>query len=258
MIIDAHCHCPFGKLDVNELKRECEKIISEFGRSGIDKSCVMHSGYYGSFYHDEDAQTELAECLVKIIEMYPDKFYALLTLNGLLPSDFLIKTLDKYIVNGPLTGIKLTIQMNARDKRLEEVARFMEKHDIPVLWHCWYKTTCKYQFESDPQDIAYFAKKYPKIRILMAHMTGCGRRGVQDIKDCPNVVIDTSGSQPYDGYLDYTLKELGSDRVLYGSDYPCRDIPTQLGRIHASDLSPEVRGKVLCSNALKFYTKKGN
>ncbi|OGV36380.1 MAG: hypothetical protein A2020_02580 [Lentisphaerae bacterium GWF2_45_14] len=258
MIIDAHLHCPFGKMDVDELKRECEKILYEFGRSGIDKSCVMHCGGYGTFYHDAAAQLELAECLVKIIEMFPDKFYALLTLNGMLPANILIGALDKYIVKGPLTGVKFTIQMNARDKRLEEVARFIEKHDIPVLWHCWYKTTHKYPLESDPRDVSYFARKFPRIRILMAHLTGCGRRGVQDIKDCPNVLIDTSGSQPYDGYLDYALKALGPDRVLYGSDYPCRDIPTQLGRVYASELSPEVREKVLCVNALKFYTKKGN
>jgi len=257
MIIDAHFHCPFGKLNTGELKKECEKIISEFGRSGIDKSCVMHSGSYGTFYHDADAQMEIAECLVNIIKMYPDKFYALLTLNGLLPSETLIDSLKRYVVNGPLTGVKLTTQMNARDNRLEGVCRFMEEHDIPVLWHCWYKTTCKYQFESDPQDIAFFAKKYPKIRILMAHLTGCGRRGVQDIKNCSNVSIDTSGSQPFDGYLEYALKELGADRVLYGSDYPCRDIPAQLGRIQSVDLSPEAREKVLCSNALKFY-RKGN
>ena len=257
MIIDAHFHCRFGSPDTDELKRECEKIMYEFQRAGIDKSCVMPSGSYKTFYNDADEQKELAECLVKIVEMFPDKFYALLKLNGLLPSEVLIDLLKKYVVDGPLTGVKLTTQMNARDTRLEKICRFMEEHDIPVLWHCWYKTYCKYEFESDPQDIAFFAKKYPKIRILMAHLTGCGRRGVQDIKDCSNVSIDTSGSQPFDGYLEYALKELGADRVLYGSDYPCRDIPAQLGRIQSVDLSPEVREKVLCSNALKFY-RKGN
>jgi hypothetical protein len=90
----------------------------------------------------------------------------------------------------------------------------------------------------------------------MAHMTGCGRRGVQDIRTCRNVVVDTSGSQPYDGYLEYTLKALGPDRVLYGSDYPCRDIPVQMGRIQSIDLAPEVREKVLFGNALKFFSKE--
>lgn len=257
MIIDAHFHCRIGSPDTAELKKECEKIMYEFRRAGIDRSCIMPSGSYETFYNDMEGQTELAECLARIVEMYPDKFYGMLKLNGLLPGDALIDLLKKYVVNGPLTGVKLTTQMNARDPRLEEVCRFMEEHDIPVLWHCWYKTFCKYEFESDPADIAFFAKKYPKIRILMAHLTGCGRRGVQDIKDCPNVSIDTSGSQPFDGYLEYALKELGPDRILYGSDYPCRDIPAQLGRIHSLDLSSEDREKILCGNALKFY-RKGN
>lgn len=257
MIIDAHFHCRFGKLNPDELKRECDAIMYEFRRAGIDKSCMMPSGSYETFYNDMEGQTELAECLTRIVEMYPGKFYAMLKLNGLLPSDVLVDLLKKYIVNGPLTGVKLTTQMNARDLRLEGVCRFMEEHDIPVLWHCWYKTFCKYEFESDPSDIAFFAKKYPKLRILMAHLTGCGRRGVQEIKDCPNVSIDTSGSQPFDGYLEYALTELGPDRILYGSDYPCRDIPAQLGRIQSLELSSKDREKILSANALKFY-RKGN
>lgn len=258
MIIDSHLHCKFEGLDKAEIKKSCKQILSEFKKYGIQKSCIMSSGFYESFYHNADAQTSIAEYLVMITEMFPDKFYPLLTLNALLPSEFLIKTLDKYIVKGPLIGVKLTIQMNARDSRLDEICRFMEKHDIPVLWHSWYKSTCKFQFESDPSDIAYFAKKFPRLRVLMAHMTGCERRGIQDIKNCPNVVVDTSGAQPYDGYLEYTLKNLGPDRVLYGSDYPCRDIPVQMGRIQSVDLTPKVKEKVLYSNALKFFTKKGN
>jgi predicted TIM-barrel fold metal-dependent hydrolase len=257
MIIDAHLHCRFGRIDVGELGREAERILCEFEKVGIETSCLMNSGNYVSFYYDEQILREQADCLSKMVEMFPGKFYALLRLNALIAPESLIEVMDEYIVNGPLTGVKLTIQANARDERFDRIAPFMEKHDIPVLWHSWYKTTCKYAYESDPSDIACFARKFPGVRILMAHLTGCGRRGVQDIKDCPNVVIDTSGSQPFDGYLEYALTELGPDRILFGSDYPCRDIPAQLGRIQAVDLSSEDSEKILRSNALKFYERKG-
>ncbi len=78
---------------------------------------------------------------------------------------------------------------------------------------------------------------------------------MQDIKHCPNVFVDTSGSQPEDGYLEYALKTLGADRILFGSDYPIRDIATQLGRIDSVEMCKRDREKVLSENALMFFRK---
>lgn len=252
MIIDSHLHFRGGLTE--NFSKPCAAIAEEFKKAGIDKSCLMHGGNLaGHLYWNEAEQLLAAEQLKKILETYPDKFYALLILNPLLPAQFLIKILKEYTVNGPLTGVKFSIHMNSRDNRMDKLCDFMEEHDIPVLWHSWYKTTNKYQFESDPSDIAYFAKKFPGIRILMAHLTAARARGIQDIKDCPNVSVDTSGSQPEDGYMEYALKHIGPDRILFGSDYPCRDIPVQLGRIESIDLSAADKKKILCSNALRFF-----
>lgn len=257
MIIDSHLHVPVFQTaadkDIGAIDMPCKMIFDEFKRAGIHQSILMQGCYFS--YCNSNTQIQIAEQLKKIIETYPDKFYAFLWLNPLLPASFLTGLLQEFIVNGPLTGVKLTIQMNARDKRLDGLCRFIEKHDIPVLWHSWYKTTGQCQFESDPSDIAYFAKKFPGIRILMAHLTAARARGIQDIKACPNVSVDTSGSQPEDGYMEYALKHIGADRILFGSDYPCRDIPVQLARIESVALSKEERAKILYGNALKFFRK---
>ncbi|MDD5728765.1 MAG: amidohydrolase family protein, partial [Victivallales bacterium] len=222
--------------------------------------CLMHGGgALQSFYCNAEFQSRMAEQLSEIVRAYPGRFYALLYLNPLLPAEFLKTLLRQYILDGPLTGVKLTCQMNARDARLDELCRFLEAHDIPVLWHSWYKTVGKYHFESDPSDIAVFAGKFPGIRILMAHLTAARSRGIQDIRQFPQVSVDTSGSQPEDGYLEYALRHIGADRILFGSDYPCRDLPTQLGRIESVELTGSEKEKILYSNALKFFAgRKSN
>jgi predicted TIM-barrel fold metal-dependent hydrolase len=101
------------------------------------------------------------------------------------------------------------------------------------------------------------ARKHPSLRILMAHLTGAKLRGIQDIKALPNVYLDTSGSQPEDGYLERAIEELGADRVLFGSDYPIRAFSTQLARIDSVSMSQEDREKVLYRNALRFFRKGG-
>jgi predicted TIM-barrel fold metal-dependent hydrolase len=126
-------------------------------------------------------------------------------------------------------------------------------HGIPVLIHCWYKTVQKYENESDPSNIANLAAKFPDLKIIMAHITGCGFRGIQDIAPYPNVYVDTSGSQPEDGIMQYGLDLLGADRILFGSDFPGRDPATQLGRIYSLDMSEEDRNKILGGNSVRLF-----
>jgi predicted TIM-barrel fold metal-dependent hydrolase len=147
--------------------------------------------------------------------------------------------------------------MNTRDKRMEPLAKAMQAYGIPVLIHAWYKTVQKYKYECDPSDIADLASRFPKMKILMAHLTGSRKRGVQDIKKHNNIWIDTAGSQAEDGFLEYAINELGEDRILFGSDFDIRDIATQLGRIYSVDIDDNAREKILSGNALRFFSKGG-
>ena len=48
----------------------------------------------------------------------------------------------------------------------------------------------------------------------MAHLTGCGCRGVLDVKPFKNVYIDTSGSPAMAGMVEYGARALGAERRL--------------------------------------------
>jgi predicted TIM-barrel fold metal-dependent hydrolase len=82
----------------------------------------------------------------------------------------------------------------------------------------------------------------------MAHLTSCGLRGVLEIADLPNVVIDTSAFLPVAGLVEYAVKHLGEDRVLYGSDLVIRDLPSQIGRVTSADITDAAKEKILYSN----------
>lgn len=252
MIFDSHLHVDFiGKPDKDTPVQE---LLDNMKLAGIEKSCMMSDVLPSLYFSEEDMLTQ-AEVLENAARKYKDVLYPLLWINPTLPFDFIKELIDKHIINGGIIGVKLWVELNARDERLEPLAAYLEKHDIPLLFHSWYKTVELYGAESDPSDIAVLAKKFPKLRILMAHLTGCRLRGVQDIKNCPNVCIDTSGGQPEDGYLEYALKELGPDRILFGTDYSGRDLASQLARIYSVEMSDEDREKILSGNALKFFRK---
>ncbi|WP_164821543.1 amidohydrolase family protein [Paenibacillus koleovorans] len=256
MIIDSHVHILFSR--TQPWQPLVEQTLHHMEMAGVDQICVLpHPQFAGNIFPNKDDMLFQAEQLVEIYNAHPDKFLPLLFINPSLPPDFSLELMERYIRNGPLIGTKFHISMIADDRRYEPIYDYLEEHDIPMLFHSWYKTVERTTFESTPADIARMAKKHPRMRILMAHLTGAKLRGVMDIKPYPNVLLDTSGSQPEEGYLARAIEELGADRVLYGSDYPIRAFSTQLGRIDSVALSAEDRDKVLYRNAQRFFTKGG-
>jgi len=254
VIIDSHLHVFFSR--TKEWKPLIEQTLHHMEINGIYQTCIMpHPQFTGTIFPNKDEMRFQAETLAEITTAYPGRFYPLLFICPMLPYEFTLELIESYIVKGPLIGAKFHISLYADHERYEPIYSFLEDHDLPLLFHAWYKTVQHAALESDPSHIANMARKHPKLRILMAHLTGSKIRGIQDIKQCPNVLLDTSGSEPEEGYLQRAIAELGPERVLYGSDYPIRAFSTQLARIASADLSPDVREKILCSNAQQFFRK---
>jgi predicted TIM-barrel fold metal-dependent hydrolase len=122
-----------------------------------------------------------------------------------------------------------------------------------VLHHAWYKTGSRAFNESTPADIADLASRFPDVTIIMAHLSGGGVQGIHDVKPHSNVYVDTSGSQPVSGMVEYAVHVLGSQRIVYGSDAPIRDFSSQIGRIRGASITEKQRDRILCSNAKKIF-----
>lgn len=152
-----------------------------------------------------------------------------------------------------LRGLKLEIANNAADACMRPLMRAAARHGLVVLQHAWSMTKIgQRSFHTDPEDVATLARRHPDVRIIMAHLTGCGLRGVLAVKDCPNVWVDTSGAAPEAGIVERTVEHLGAERVLYGSDAPIRDFGVALARITGSRLTAGEKGKVLFGNAWRL------
>lgn len=147
-------------------------------------------------------------------------------------------------------GLKLEIANNARDACMAPLMREAARHGIPVLQHAWSMTKIRQRsFHTDPEDVATLARRWPGVRIIMAHLTGCGVRGVLAVKPFANVVVDTSGAAPEAGIVEFAVEQLGAGRVLYGSDVPIRDFGVALARITGSRIDAAAKQRILHDNA---------
>lgn len=152
-----------------------------------------------------------------------------------------------------LRGIKLEIANNARDACMRPVMALAEQHGLVVLQHAWSMTNIRQRrYHTDPEDVAMLAGRFPRVRIIMAHLTGCGVRGLLAVKPHANVWVDTSGAAPEAGIIEFAVEQLGAQRILYGSDVPVRDFRVAIARVTGSALSAAAQRAILHDNACRL------
>jgi len=257
-IVDIHVHPSLIRGDTSNYGAEEERLIDCMDRAGIAMANIMPLvREKGGSYHNptEDDINQMAEFTRGMLKNRPGKFYSMLWLNPFLPISFLEGVIQRHILDGPINGVKILYELRVGDPQHEPLAKFMEKHNVPVLIHAWYNNMSPFPGESRPCDVAELARKFPGLRISMAHMRGARFRGIQDIKKHKNVRLDTCGSESEDGYLQYAVQELGENRVVYGSDYGGRDFSASIARIESLDAPQKTLDKIFGENAIDFLER---
>jgi len=188
----------------------------------------------------------------ELMRRYPDVVTGFCHLNPTLGARAVRAEVERCTARG-FRGLKLEIANNAADASMDPLMKAARQHNLVVLQHAWSMTKIgERAFHTDPEDVATLAKRFPDVRIIMAHLTGDGVRGVQAVKAFPNVVVDTSGAAPESGIVEYAVEQLGADRIVYGSDVPIRDFAVAIARITGSRLDAAAKQKILYGNAARL------
>lgn len=250
-IIDIHVHDCLGRA-VGSPRRRLERLLALAGRAGIERLCLL--GNVSRFGRDPTPHQvrTINDETMAAVRRHPDRLSGLCYLNPRHGGRFCRTEIQRCVAAGPLAGVKLWVAVRARDRRLDPILRRSAELGAFVLCHAWYKTVGGSAGESDPSDVADLARRHPGAAIVMAHVVGAGVRGVRDVAGCPNVLVDTSGSQPVDGIVDCAVARLGAERVVYGSDHPVRDFACQLGKVLGARLTRRQRELVLGGNAARL------
>ncbi|MFC1582144.1 amidohydrolase family protein [Planctomycetota bacterium] len=249
-VIDIHGHSHVGEPELTE-------TIYRSARRWNIKHVVLLGDVLGfGFFPSQKQIRRINDSTIEACRAYPDFYIGFCHLNVKHPAVFLKAEIDRCIRKHGLAGIKLEVSANARSRKLDPIMRKAREYGVPILHHAWHKSTGMLPHESTAADIAHLAARFPDVTILMAHLSGVGERGVQDIAPFPNVLIDTSGGQPVAGLVEYAAEKLGADRVVYGSDIPYRDFSCQLGRILGAKISAAQTTKILYGNAARLLGLK--
>jgi predicted TIM-barrel fold metal-dependent hydrolase len=171
-----------------------------------------------------------------------------------------IEVMEKYQDRDIFKGIKFAScidLVNMDDERYGIMWEYARKKGLVILAHTWDLSTTnpgqKYAF---PTLLEGYLEKYPEVQVVMGHSAGryeAIRQAVRIGKKHKNAYFDTSGDVYANHFIEYMVKELGSDRILYGSDYGMMDMRNELGMVLGAYIPIEDKENILFRNAAALW-----
>jgi hypothetical protein len=159
-----------------------------------------------------------------------------------------LRELDRCLRDGPMVGVKLWIARHCNAPELDPiVARAVECQAI-ILQHTYFKNQGNLSGESTPLDLAELARRHPGAKLILGHTGADWERGIRAVRDLNNVTADLAGSDPSAGFTEMAVRELGVERVLYGSDVGGRSFASQLAKVLGANISERARIVILGGN----------
>lgn len=247
-VIDSHVHTT---------TEDCDDLINYAKKLNICKCFLLGDVLKYGYNQNEEQVKEINDLTINLTKKYPDFFVGFCYINPRNSKKFIEEEVKRCILKNNLKGIKLEASSLASDKRVFKVGEIAQNLNIPLIHHAWNtlsigKNPVLNCFQTDPEDIVIFSKNFPKLKIIIAHLRGIDIRGILTIKNFENIYVDTSGAQPVTGIIEYAVKKIGSERILFGSDvyFPDgRDFSVQLMAVIESNIKTKDKENILYKNA---------
>jgi predicted TIM-barrel fold metal-dependent hydrolase len=109
--------------------------------------------------------------------------------------------------------------------------------------------------ETSALELAELARRYPEAMIVMSHYNlGDWEFGLKAVKNTPNIYPCTSGSGLDAGYVEAGVREVGAERIIFGTD---NCICGGMAKIRNAEITDKERRMIFGKNLYKLLTKRG-
>lgn len=165
--------------------------------------------------------------------------------------------IDRCVRDGPMVGVKLWVAMACSQPPLDSITRRAGELGVPIFQHTYFRTGPNLAHESTPADLATLAGRHPQVSFIAGHTGNDWERGIRAIRAAKNVLADVSGCDPCAGMVEMAVRELGAERVVFGSDAAGRSYASQLGKIYGADIPLAAKRLILRDNLRRLVERKG-
>lgn len=247
-VVDSHCHMGpwynyyFPRAEIGDMIYDSDIL-------GIDKLCIAPHASISCNYR-------LGNMLVaKAAEEYPEKVFALLTLNANKP-DEIQGEFDKFYSSRYFVGVKLHPALHGysiTDKNCRIVFEKVREYGGYILCHTWDRTEgCNLEL------CETVIKEYPEIPFVMGHAGGLGsgvEKAIRLANTYENAYLDTSGFEFSNIWIEEIVRLTDNTKILFGSDYPFHDLRGGISRILFADIDDYIKKRILSENYYDMTAK---
>ncbi len=247
-IWDVHCH--LSGVPGRTPDERLGQLIGYADRMGIERLCVS-MGMNWSYDPSPDDMLKQNNEVLAALERWHHRAFGFVYLN---PNhvEASLAELDRCVRDGPMVGVKLWVARHCNTPELDPIIKRATQLKAPVLQHAYIKATGNLPGESTPMELAELARRHPAARFICAHSGGDWELGLRAIRDCTNVSADLCGTDPTAGMTEMAVRELGAERVLYGSDAGGRSFASQLGKVFGAAISQGAKKLILGENCKRL------
>ncbi len=249
LVIDAHAHIAHdgaaGTGFMHQPFSDAGSMQERAKLMGIRKMCV--SAWIGVWSDYEDGN----EIVRSAMKRYPGFYLGYATLQ------------PQYVKDWPRELRKVH-----RTYRMGGIKPYNPRTGIPYndpAWAPWFEYgnrirayALMHPSSNFSQEIHEIAPKYPDVTFIIAHTGGsyaAARQGIEAALKFPNVVLEITLTAVTLGVIEFMVKHVGSERVLFGTDQPMRDPIPQFGWMAYSHCTPEEKRNMFGRNMARILRR---
>jgi predicted TIM-barrel fold metal-dependent hydrolase len=153
-----------------------------------------------------------------------------------------------------MVGVKLWVAKRCNASELDPIVERAAQMKAVILQHVWLKVGGNLPGESRPQDLVELAKRHPEAAFIDAHTGGDWELGTRTIRAAKNIAACVAGFDPTSGVVEMAVRELGAERVVFGSDAAGRTFASQLAKVMGAEIPESARRLILGENLRRMLT----
>jgi len=240
MMIDAHVH--IGKSTRLQIDVDGEHLVRIADEMGFEKICCTD---LTALFYDMHEGNRL---LYKEMKKFPDRIIGYASLHSTRFGEEALQELDRCANDYGMRGLKIysTPQMTIAEPAIVPILEKTVELGFPILAH------------ATPLECEYLMAAVPECRLMMAHAAaqpyahGDWNRAIMAAKFYPNLYLETASSTIDTGFLETCVRELGPEKIIFGTDIPLLDPYFQLSKVRDTNVAADGLKKILGGNILRL------
>ncbi|HXE13688.1 MAG TPA: amidohydrolase family protein [Bryobacteraceae bacterium] len=240
MMIDAHVH--IGKSTRLQIDVDSEHLVRVADEIGFEKICC--TDLTALFYDMHEGNRLLYEEMRK----FPDRIIGYASLHSTRFGEEALQELERCANDYGMRGLKIysTPQMTIAEPATIPILEKTVDLGFPILAH------------ATPLECEYLMAAVPECRLMMAHAAaqpyahGDWNRAIMAAKRYPNLYLETASSTIDTGFLETCVRELGPEKIIFGTDIPLLDPYFQLSKVSDTNVAADGLKKILGGNILRL------